>query len=98
MGVLRDAMDREMARCGLAPRTRKVYLYCIGHLVRFCRRPADQIDAEDLRRYLTHLAYERQVSRSAFNQNVAAARRFFKGRKEWGGRPPRRWSWPRSAC
>ena len=85
MGADRDAMDRHMARCGLAPRTRRTYLHCMRRLVRFCRKPAQQITAEEVQRYLTHLAVERQVSRSAFNQNVSAAKLFFKDllKREW---------------
>lgn len=33
MGSYRDAMDQEMARRGLAPRTRKTYLGCMRRLV-----------------------------------------------------------------
>ena len=85
MGTFRDAMDRDMTRCGLAPRTRTTYLGCIRRLVVFSQRAADQIEEEDFRRYLTYLAADRRVSRSAFNQNVAAARRFFKGllKRDW---------------
>jgi len=78
MGSYRDAMDQEMARRGLAPRTRKTYLGCMRRLVRFCRRTPNEIGLEDFQRYLTHLTEERRVSRSAFNQNVSAARLFFR--------------------
>ena len=85
MGAYRDAMDQEMARRGLAPRTRKTYLGCMRRLVRFCSRAANEIGSEDVRRYLTHLTEERRVSRSAFNQNVSAARLFFKDvlKRKW---------------
>jgi site-specific recombinase XerD len=85
MGVHRDAMDREMARRGLAPRTRKTYLGHMTRLVRFCRKPADDIDADDFYAYLCHLANERRISRSTFNQTVAAAKVFFKDvlKRDW---------------
>lgn len=85
MGAYRDAMDQEMARRGLAPRTRKTYLGCMKRLVRFCSRAANEIGPDEFQRYLTHLTEERRVSRSAFNQNVSAARLFFKDvlKRKW---------------
>lgn len=78
MGVYRDAMDREMARRGYAKRTRKCYVGCIKRFLRFTRRSPDKIEESDFRRYLAHLADECAVSRSTFNQNVAAVRLLFK--------------------
>jgi integrase/recombinase XerD len=85
MGVYRDAMDQEMARRGFALRTRETYLGCMRRFVRFCRLSPDEIGPENLRAYLSHLTEERHVSRSAFNQNVAAARLLFKDvlKRDW---------------
>ncbi len=85
MGVYRDAMDREMARRGFAQRTRETYLSCMRRLVRFCRLSPAEIGPENLRAYLTHLTEERRVSRSTFNQTVAAGRLLFKEvlKRDW---------------
>jgi site-specific recombinase XerD len=85
MGKFRDLMDRDLQIRGYSPATRSVYLRCVRHFVRFCRRPADQTTLEDLHRYQLHLTQDRKVGWSTFNQAVCALRFFFRTtlRKPW---------------
>ena len=77
MGVFRDAMEQALALRGLAPKTRSAYLSWVRRLVRFCRVVPDQLTTEQVRAFLVHLAQERKLSFSTFNQALNAARFFF---------------------
>jgi integrase/recombinase XerD len=84
MGVLREAMQREMALRGFAPKTRKVYLAWIVRLSRHSRLSPDQISESQVREYLAGLA-TRGLSPSTVNQAISAVSFFF-GRvvpREW---------------
>ena len=84
MGQLREAMQREMALHGFAPRTQKVYVGWMRRLVRHGRRPADQLGEMAVREYLAGLS-QRGLSASTVNQAISAVRFFF-GRvvpREW---------------
>ena len=96
MGVFREAMQREMALRGFAPRTEKVYVAWMRRLVVFSRVPADQLTLSQVRDYLLHLA-DRRLSSSSMNQAIAASRFFFQQvlHREWEfdvcyQRPPQR--------
>jgi len=84
MGKHRDAMARELALRGYAPRTQKAYLLRIRCLVRQIGRPADELSEEDVLDYFRTLASE-GVSTSTFNQSLSAARIFFGGvlKRDW---------------
>jgi site-specific recombinase XerD len=77
MGVFRDAMEQALALRGLAPKTCSAYLSWVRRLVRFCRVVPDQLTTEQVRAFLVHLAQERKLSFSTFNQALNAARFFF---------------------
>ena len=77
MGVSRDAMVQALALRGLAPKTRSAYLSWVRRLVRFCRVVPDQLTTEHVRAFLVHLAQERKLSFSTFNQALNGARFFF---------------------
>lgn len=100
MGVHRDAMERKMVRSGLAQRTRETYLGCMIRFLRFCRRPPDAIEPEDLERYVYHLAEERHRSASSLNQLLSAAKVLFKDvlKRDWNAeifkRLPTGWTLP----
>jgi integrase/recombinase XerD len=84
MGVLREAMQREMALRGFAPKTQKVYLGWIVRLSRQSRLSPDQISEAQVREYLAGLA-TRGLSPSTVNQAISAISFFF-GRvvpREW---------------
>ncbi|MDD3643738.1 MAG: tyrosine-type recombinase/integrase [Candidatus Krumholzibacteria bacterium] len=78
MGELREAMRREMSIRNYSRGTIKVYLQHMTEFTRYHgKNPAD-LDAEQVRRYLLHLA-ERMVSASYRDQAVSALK-FFYGR------------------
>jgi site-specific recombinase XerD len=77
MGVFRDGMEQALALRGMAPKTCSAYLSWVRRLVRFCRVVPDQLTTEHVRAFLVHLAQERKLSFSTFNQALNAARFFF---------------------
>ncbi len=84
MGVMREAMQREMALRGFSPRTQKTYIGWMLRLVRHARVSADQISEGQVREYLS-LQSERGLSASTINQAIGALRFFFHGvlRRDW---------------
>jgi len=71
---------------GLSPRTRVVYVPMLRDFARFVGKPLDTVGPEDLRTYQRHLAVERQVGFSYFNQSACALRLFFReclGKTDW---------------
>ena len=81
-------MRREMALRGFSPATHKAYVASVRHLVKYVGRSADKIQHDDIKRYLVHLAQERQVAFSTFNLALSGIRFFYKsvlGREEQFG-------------
>jgi site-specific recombinase XerD len=70
-------MEQALALRGMAPKTCSAYLSWVRRLVRFCRVVPDQLTTEHVRAFLVHLAQERKLSFSTFNQALNAARFFF---------------------
>jgi site-specific recombinase XerD len=71
---------------GLSPRTQVVYVPMLRDFARFVGKPLDTVVPEDLRAYQRHLAVERQVGFSHFNQAACALRLFFReclGKSDW---------------
>jgi len=71
---------------GLSPRTQVVYVPMLRDFARFVGKPLDTVVPEDLRTYQRHLAVERQVGFSHFNQAACALRLFFReclGKTDW---------------
>ena len=77
MGVLREALEAEMALRGFAPRTREVYASWMSRLVREMKLPADQITEQQVRGFLSDLS-KRGRSASTMNQAICALRFFFR--------------------
>lgn len=77
MRRLRDRMDQDLEIRGYSPRTRKIYVDCVGAFVRHFDRPPGQLGPEEIRRYQLHLIEERGLSYSYFNQSVCALRFFY---------------------
>jgi len=77
MGVLREAMEGEMALRGFAARTRETYASWMIRLVRRVRIPADQITEQQVRGFLSELS-KRGLSASSMNQAISALRFFFR--------------------
>lgn len=84
MGVMREAMLREMALRGLAPRTQQAYVGWMVRLVSKTRVPADQLSESQVRTYLASLS-QRGLSASTLNQAINAVRFFFNGvlHRDW---------------
>jgi len=84
MGKHKEAMMREMALRGYAPRTREAYLQRMRRLVRYFGRPPDELSEDEVMDYFRSLASEK-ISSSTFNQSLAAARVYFVGvlKRDW---------------
>ncbi len=77
MRRLRDRMDQDLEIRGYSPRTRKIYVDCVGAFVRHFDRPPAQLGPEEIREYQLHLIEGRGLSYSYFNQAVCALRFFY---------------------
>lgn len=77
MSLLRDRMERDMERAGLAPRTRYSYILSIRLLAKFHGRSPDLLTAEDLRAWDDDLD-QRGLSPNTRLIRMAAARFFFR--------------------
>ncbi len=77
MGVLREAMQREMALSGFAPRTQKTYLAWMRRLIRHVGVAPGEISESEVREYLASLA-QRGLSPSSINQAISAMAFFFR--------------------
>lgn len=84
MGAMREAMLREMALRGLAPRTQEAYVGWMVRLVSKTRVPAEQLSELQVRTYLASLS-QRGLSASTLNQAINAVRFFFNGvlHRDW---------------
>jgi site-specific recombinase XerD len=76
MAQFREAMEEELRLRNYSERTREAYVYCVRQQVKFVGRSPDVTGADDVRRYLMHLA-QKPVSWSFFNQSVCALRFFY---------------------
>lgn len=85
MGKFRDLMDDELRIRGYSTTTRECSLRCVRRFVRYFMRPPDQLTLEHIHRYQLHLARDRQVAWSSFNQVVCALRFFSREvlKKDW---------------
>ncbi len=84
MGVLREAMQREMALRGFAPKTEKAYLGWMVRLSRHSRLSPDHLSEVQVRDYLAGLD-KRGLSPSTINQAISAVSFFFRSvvPREW---------------
>jgi integrase len=62
MTVLRQMMIEAMRQHGFAQRTHTTYLTVITDLARYCHRPPDTLNTDDLQRFFHHLVQERGLS------------------------------------
>ena len=85
MGRFHDRMDEDLRIRGYSANTRECYLRCVRNFVRHFMRPPDELTPEHIRRYQLHLARERHVSWTYFNQVVCALRFFYRQvlKKDW---------------
>jgi len=85
MGQFRDRMHRDLQIRGFSRSTQQCYLTRMKALVRFFRRPPDELTLDDIHSYQLHLTRDRKVCWASFNQSVCAIR-FFYGvtlNKDW---------------
>lgn len=85
MGQFRDQMDRDLQIRGFSRSTQQCYLARMKALVRFFRRPPDELTLDDIHTYQLHLTRDQKVCWASFNQSVCAIR-FFYGvtlNKDW---------------
>lgn len=84
MGAMREAMLREMALRGFAPRTQQTYVSWVARLVSKTRVLPEELSEAQVRRYLADLS-QAGLSASTVNQAMAAVRFFFNAvlHREW---------------
>ena len=84
MGAMREAMLREMALRGFAPRTQQVYVSWVARLVSKTRVVPERLSEVQVRRYLAELS-QAGLSASTMNQAISAVRFFFNAvlHREW---------------
>jgi len=85
MGVFRDQFENDLTLRGLSPNTIKSYVYCVQNLVRYFRKPPDELSVQDIRDFQLYLTKERKVARATFNTHVHAIRSFYLNtlKKDW---------------
>lgn len=74
MGTLRERMIRAMELRCFSPRTHESYLAAVKGLAEYYHQPPDQINAEKVQAYLSHLIVERKLAWSTCNVAISACR------------------------
>ncbi len=85
MSELRRKMQADLRIRNYAERTQATYISRVAEIARYYNRSPADLSAEEVREYLRYLKDDREVSRSAFVQVIAALRflyRFTLGRPE----------------
>jgi integrase/recombinase XerD len=77
MTPLRQYFIRELALRGMSPRTQVAYVAAVHRLAQYYHQAPDQLNEEQLKVYLLHLAQERHLAPSSLNQHVSALRCFY---------------------
>ena len=82
---LRSRMREDLRLRNYSPRTEKTYLFHVSYFARWLGKSPATAGEEEIRKYLTYLRGEKQVSLSHFKQAVGALRFFTKYTlgKEW---------------
>lgn len=73
-----ELLRRTLLARGRSEATVRSYRVCLRRFARFAAKPLRRVSIEDLRAYQRHLAADRGVGFSAFNQNVSALRFFYR--------------------
>jgi integrase/recombinase XerD len=74
MEHLENLLERTLLARGRSPATVRAYRECLRRFARFVVKPLRRVTLGDLRAYQRHLAADRRVAFSCFNQNVSALR------------------------
>ena len=77
MTELRRRMIRDMTVRGFSPRTQKTYLYYVRRLAKHYLRPPDELSAEEVQEYISHMVTKHRWSWSTCSIVVNAFRFFY---------------------
>lgn len=77
MTPLRRQMIEEMQLRGYAQSTMDGYVHAVAQLARHYRRSPDQLEEDEVRRYLLHLAVEKKIARGSFSVILGGLRFFY---------------------
>jgi integrase/recombinase XerD len=78
MTPLRQHLIEDLQLRNRSPKTIEAYVFHLRELSRHFNQSPDQLDNEQVHRYLVHLLHHRKVSWSSYNQAVAALRFFYR--------------------
>jgi integrase/recombinase XerD len=78
MTPLRQHLIEDLQLRNRSPKTIEAYVFHLRELSRHFNQSPDQLDNEQVHRYLLHLLHHRKVSWSSYNQAVAALRFFYR--------------------
>lgn len=86
MEKLESLLERTLLARGRSSATVRAYRECLRRFARFLARPLRRATLGDLRAYQRHLAADRRVAFSCFNQNVSALRFLYREclDRDWG--------------
>jgi len=77
MTPLRRQMIEEMELRGYAPSTIEGYVHAVAQLARHYHRSPERLEEPEVRRYLLHLAVEKQAARGTFSVALGGIRFFY---------------------
>lgn len=77
MTPLRHQMIEEMQLRGYAQSTIDGYVHVVAQLARHYRRSPDQLEEDEVRRYLLHLAVDKKIARGSFSVVLGGLRFFY---------------------
>lgn len=77
MTPLRRKMIEEMQLRGYAQSTIKGYVQVVAQLARHYHRSPDQLEEDEVRRYLLHLAVDKKIARGSFSVVLGGLRFFY---------------------
>lgn len=77
MTPLRRQMTEGMQLRGYAPSTIEGYIHAVAKLARHYHRSPDQLEEDEVRRYLLHLTVEKKIARGSFSVVLGGIRFFY---------------------
>lgn len=72
-----EKMGKDFRLRGLSESTFKNYTRNVKKFLNFCNRPIEELDGDDVRRFLEHLIVEKKLKPRSVNQHSSAIRFFF---------------------
>ena len=89
---LREAVELRMRLRGFSPRTNESYIHALEELARFFMRPLDELECDQIQRFLDYLITERKLAHSTINVYFSAFRFLYEQILNW---PKKRFWIPR---